>query len=422
MHVAYIHQHFSTRQGSGGTRSYEFGKRLLAGGHRVSMISGAFVGAERSLGLVNGIEERDVDGIRVFYINEPYENKLGFWKRAACFGRFARKARGVVEQLDADLVFATSTPLTVGIPGMKGARKLGVPFVFEVRDLWPDLLIQMGVIRNPLLKWHLRRMERRIYRAADHIIALSPGMVDGIVGTGYPRQRVTMIPNASDVDLFKPEHTLPKEKWIGDPACCRFVFSGAHGLANGLDALIDTAAELKRRGEGGIQFVCIGDGSLKSEHMRRSEALGLQERILWCDPIPKAEFAAVLPTFDVGLMVLRNVPGFWRGTSPNKFFDYIACGLAVLNNYPGWLGEMITRGGFGKLAAPDDPSAFADACVWFRDHPEQRNEMGRRAREWAVTECSREKRSTQFLETLERVHDEARREWKMENGKWKMEN
>jgi hypothetical protein len=142
MHVVYIDQHFSTLADNTGTRSYEMSRRLLREGHRVTMIAGAYGGAAERLGLTREIEERDIDGIRVIYINEPYENRLSFWQRVRVFGRFARKALAVIrQQQDVDLVFATSTPLTVGIPGLKGAQALGVPFVFEVRDLWPELPI-----------------------------------------------------------------------------------------------------------------------------------------------------------------------------------------------------------------------------------------------------------------------------------------
>jgi len=403
MHIIYIHQHFQTRQDCSGTRSYELAMRLIAAGHEVTMISGASLGSGDRVGLVGETKTVDVDGIRVIYINEAYNNALGFWQRVACFRRFADKARRAVRDVNADVVFATSTPLTVGIPGMKVARRLGVPFVFEVRDLWPELPISMGIIRNPVMKWYLRRMERKIYYAAAHCVALSPGMKEGIAATGYPSDRITLIPNASDLELFRPDRSLPREQWLGDASCCRFVFSGAHGLANGLDALIDAAAELKRRGESGIQFVCVGDGRLKPDHILRTKELALERFLVWHDLLSKTEFARLLPTFDVGLMLLKNVPGFYNGTSPNKFFDYIACGLPVLNNYPGWLAGMIDAHDFGKVVPPDDPGAFADACIWFRDHAAERSAMGGRARRYAETHCSRETMGDHFVKTLEQV-------------------
>jgi len=403
MHVAYIHQHFQTPQDRGGTRSYEMARRLLAAGHRVTMISGAMEGVAERLQLTQRIERRNVDGIDVAYVNEPYENKMSFWQRVMVFRRFAREAQRLVEEARPDLVFATSTPLTVGDPARKAAARLGVPFVFEVRDLWPELPIAMNIIRNPALIWYLRRMERRIYHAASHCIALSPGMKEGIAEAGIPEERISVIPNAADLELFQPETDVPQSEWIGDLDKCRFVFSGAHGMANGVDAMLAAATELKKRGEGGIQFVSIGYGKLRDELIAQAKAASLDDYILWADPMPKARLAQLLPTFDVGLMMLRNVPAFYRGTSPNKFFDYIASGLPVLNNYPGWLAGMIDENGFGKVIHPENANAFADACVWFRDHPEERKQMGRNARAFAEQEHSRDRRAQQFVATLERV-------------------
>jgi glycosyltransferase involved in cell wall biosynthesis len=408
MHVAYIHQHFSTRKGATGTRSYEFSRCLLEAGHRVSMICGVYETAAGAIPLSDGRRVLDIDGIRVHCVPEPYSNKMGFARRLLAFGRFARAAERIVRGLDADLVFATSTPLSVGLPGMKGARHLGVPFVFEVRDLWPELPIAMGIIRNPLLKWYTRRLERRIYFAARHIIALAPGIQEGICRTGYPRERTSMIPNASDLDLFRPNDAPLEDPRFGPPEDFRLVFTGAHGLANGLDAVLDAAGELRRRGVRGVRFVFIGEGGQRERLIQRSRSEGLTECTSWVPLVPKEELARLLPRMDVGLMILKNVPSFYYGTSPNKFFDYIACGLPVLNNYPGWLAEMIREHRCGLAVPPDDPKAFADAVLWLRDHPDERCAMGRRARRLAETQFSRAVLGRRFVELLERVHEEWR--------------
>ena len=403
MHVAYIHQHFSTTKGTTGTRSYEMSRRLLEAGHRVSMICGATDVSDIGAGATEHVSALDIDGIAIKRVNAPYTNRMGFVARLRAFGRFAREATKVVSQLDADLVFASSTPLTVGIPGMKGAQKLGVPFVFEVRDLWPNVPIAIGVLRNPLLIWYARRLECRIYRAAQQIIALAPGMKADIVKTGYPGDRVTMIPNGADLELFQPSREALDDPRCGEPGDFRLVFTGAHGLANGLDAVLDTAVELKRRGERGIRFVFIGGGGQKPRLVERSHAEGLDSLVSWIDPMPKHELARFLPRMDAGLMILRNLPEFYYGTSPNKFFDYLASGLPVLNNYPGWLADMIRENDCGRAVPPDDPAAFADAVVWMRDHPAELREMGRRARQLAERDFAREKLADRFVKVLEDV-------------------
>ncbi len=405
MHVAYIHQHFSSRRGSWGTRSYEFSMRLIRAGHRVTLIKGmgSRTGVEHNSD--QRIMETDINGIRVVSVAEPYDNTMGFVRRWIAFTRFARTAGEIVCRSNADLVFATSTPLTVGIPGMKSAKRLGVPFVFEVRDLWPELPIAMGIVRNPLVAWYLHRMERRIYQAATRIIALAPGIKEGICRTGYPEDRVALIPNASDLELFKPSGEPLDDPRFGSADEFRLVFTGAHGLANGLESVLDAVAEIKRRGEAGLRFVFIGEGAHKPALMARSKAEGLDPWISWVSSMPREELAEILPRMNVGMMILKNVPAFYFGTSPNKFFDYISCGLPVLNNYPGWLADMIRKNECGKVVSPDDAPAFADAAIWMRDHREDLVGMGQNSRRLAENDFARADLADQFVETLERIQE-----------------
>jgi len=404
MKIIYIHQHFSTRQGATGTRSYEMSRRLIRAGHQVVMVCGAYAVGDAGVGSFERVIEQEVDGIHVIRIPEPYGNEMSFARRLLAFGRFARAATKVVCGLKADLVFATSTPLSVGIPGMKGARRLGVPFVFEVRDLWPEVMIAGGVLRNPFLIWYSRRLERTLYRVADRIIALAPGMTEGICRPGISPDKVVMIPNSSDLDLFRPGEEPLVDARFGRPDEFRLVYTGAHGLMNGLDAVLDVAVELKRRAEAGVRFVFIGQGAQRQRLMDRSQREGIASMVSWVPSIPKEELARVLPGMDVGLMILKNIPMFYYASSPNKFFDYIACGLPVLNNYPGWLADMIREHQCGRVVPPDDPVAFADAVVWLRDHRDEIRDMGRRSRRLAESQFSRDSLGDLFVKTLEETY------------------
>jgi glycosyltransferase involved in cell wall biosynthesis len=347
------------------------------------------------------ISEYEVDGIHVIRVAEPYSNEMGFARRLLSFGRFARMATKVVANLKGDVVLATSTPLSVGIPGMKGARRLGVPFVFEVRDLWPKGAIVAGVLKNPFLIWYSRRLERTLYQAADRIIALAPGIKEGICQTGYPSDRVVIIPNSCDLDVFQPSDEPLIDERFGAPGDFRLVYTGAHGLVNGLDAVLDAAVELMRRREKGLRFIFIGQGGQRERLMERSRRNGIEGMVSWVGSMPKEELAQVLPRMDAGLMILKNLPALYYATSPNKFFDYIACGLPVLNNYPGWLADMIRENHCGLVAPPDNPSAFADAVVWMRDHREELDAMGARSRQLAESQFSRDRLGGMFVKTLE---------------------
>lgn len=401
MNVLYYHQHFSTPQGSTGTRSYEMARRLLAQGHSVTMVCGSYGGGNTGLAgaYQNGKREGRVAGIQVVEFELPYSNRDSFLRRTLTFLKFAWRSAWLVLRRDYDLVFATTTPLTAGIPGILARWLRGKPFVFEVRDLWPELPKAMGVIRNPLVLGAMSVLEWLSYRSAHRLIGLSPGIVDGIARRGVPRERIALIPNGCDLDIFgvSAEPWRPEGVGVNDLMA---VFTGTHGIANGLDAVLDAAAELKRRGRNDIKLVLIGQGKLKVELQQRAHAEQL-DNVIFHDPVNKAKLAGLMAATDVGMQILANVPAFYYGTSPNKFFDYIAAGRPVLNNYPGWLAGIITEHECGYAAPPDDPVAFANALIHAADHRDELRRMGQRARALAQSEYNRDLLAARFVTWLE---------------------
>ena len=401
MHILYIHQHFSTPDGSAGTRSYEMAQRLIAAGHRVTMLCGSYDVGRTGLDgpYTKGRRTGTVDGIEVLELETPYGNKLSFARRAMAFLSFMWRAVWVALRHDYDVLFATSTPLTVAIPAWAGRRLRGKPMVFEVRDLWPELPVAMGVIKNKAVIWGLGRLEKMAYGAADRLIALSPGMEEGIRRITGDDKPVAVIPNGCDLDLFGPDGPRVRPDGVADSDFLA-VFTGAHGLANGLGAVLDAAAVLQDRGRSDIRIAFIGTGGEKPVLQARAQAEGLQN-VLFLDPVPKRQLADSLRGADVGLMVLRDVPAFYRGTSPNKFFDYISAGLPVINNYPGWLADMISAQGLGRPVPPGDPRAFAEALIRLADDRAATAAMGTKARAFAETNFARDTLAAAFVAELE---------------------
>ena len=389
MKVIYFHQHFSTPKGSAGIRSYEMARRLLARGHQVTMVCGSYGGGETGLPqpFLSGRRRGFVDGIDIIEFDLAYSNADGFVKRGLTFVKFALRSLGLAFTEKYDVLFATTTPLTAGIPGIFARWLRGKPFVFEVRDLWPELPRAMGVIHNPLVLWAMGVLEWASYRSAQRLVGLSPGIVEGIAHRGVTRDRIASVPNGCDLAIFAGQ----VEPWR--PAQVResdlmAVFAGTHGLANGLDAVLNAAAELKRRGRDDIKLVLIGQGKLKPGLQARAAREGLDNVVLH-DPVNKAMLAGLMAATDLGLQILANVPAFYYGTSPNKFFDYIAAGLPVLNNYPGWLAEMITEHRCGFTVPPDNPVAFADALEQAAADRDALKAMGQRGRALAENQFDR---------------------------------
>lgn len=406
--VLYFHQHFVTPKGAGAIRSYAMARKLIERGHSVTMVCGSAQGSTTGLTgeFVNGQRRGMVDGIDVLELNLEYSNSDSFGKRIKTFLSFALRSVKVALTEKYDLVFATTTPLTAGIPGILARWIRRKPFVFEVRDLWPELPKAMGVITNPVILWAMGVLEWVSYRSAHRLVGLSPGIVEGIRNRGVPAERIAMIPNGCDLDIFASDGEPWRPAEIADTDLMA-IFAGTHGMANGLDAVLDAAAELKRRGRSDIKLLLIGNGKLKAGLQARATAEGL-DNVVFHDPVNKTRLAGLMQSTDLGMQILANVPAFYYGTSPNKFFDYIAAGLPVLNNYPGWLAGMIETQECGYAVPPADPKAFADALERATGERDRLKAMGNNSRALAEREFDRDKLSEKWVSWLEGAYGETR--------------
>lgn len=408
MHVLYFHQHFSTPQGSTGTRSYEMAQALIRAGHKVTMVCGSNAQGQTGLSepFSNGRRRGSVDGIDVIELALNYTNHMGFAQRVGVFAKFALGSIGIALREPADVVFATTTPLTAGIPGVFARWLRRKPFVFEVRDLWPELPRAMGVITNPIVLGLLSGLEWVCYRSADRLVGLSPGICEGIAKRGVTEERIAMVPNGCDLGVFSADTASGWRPEGVSAAAFMAVFAGTHGIANGLNAVLDAAAELKARGRNDIRFALVGDGKLKSSLRSRAEEEGL-DNVVFHEPVDKQRLAGLMSSADIGMQILANVPAFYYGTSPNKFFDYISAGLPVLNNYPGWLADMIDKNNCGYTIPPEDPNAFADALIEAADNCDALTEKGNRALKLAKSDFDRARLAEKWVNWVTGAHPDA---------------
>ncbi len=413
MHVLYLHQQFQTRASFTGNRSYEFSRILTARGHRVTMICSG-VETEPQLTVPKGKNhiETEIDSIHCVPIAAAWANPLKITgipghRRMAGFLNFARLATKVGKQLSKpDVVFATHTPLTIGLAGMRLARHFQVPFVFEVRDLWPQALINLGALKNPLIIGWLRRMEHRIYDASDHIVALSPGIRKGVLDTNYPEDQITLIPNASDTELFHPEVD-------GSQVRARFglqdkfvaMYFGGMGMANGLEYVLEAARCLKMCGNDQIKIVFVGDGGTRTELQRMADAHGL-DNVLFVDPVPKAQMPEMVAACDVSLVIFRAMKETtW---SPNKMFDSLSAGKPVITNAAGWLTEIVDENYCGCGVDAAEPRQLADRLVEFAERDSLLMQMSKNARIVAESSFARDKLASELEKVLTDVVAQAR--------------
>lgn len=403
MKVLYLHQYFTLPTQAWGTRSYEMAQQLIARGHQVTMICGLEGNAKIDIPQTKNenICRGMVDGIDVIQISVPYSNNMSVFARAKAFVSFAWQCTKYAMKEDYDVLFATSTPLTAGIPGIVMKLFRRKKFIFEVRDLWPELPKALGMT-NPIWIGGMSILEWLSYHLADGCIGLSPGICEGIKRRSQKNKPIEMVSNGCDLDIFKPSL---KESLNLEGISCEdkvAVFTGAHGIANGLDAVLDAAKEVEAMGRKDIKFAFIGKGKEKQHLVKRAKEEQLSN-CLFFDPIPKLQLAKVVASATVGLMVLKNVPAFYYGTSPNKFFDYIAAGLPILNNYPGWLAGMISEHKMGEVVEPDNAKAFAEALVRMVDDPAALAEYSKNARAFAEIEFAREKLGNKFVDFFEKI-------------------
>jgi glycosyltransferase involved in cell wall biosynthesis len=402
MRILYLHQHFTTREGSSGTRSYEFSRLLIERGHTITLLAGRFhrSGLPHEEGKL--VDSHNVDGIQVLTLNVPYDQKMSYFRRTLAFIWFMLLASWVaLRQRKVDVIFATSTPLTIAVPAIIAATINRKPFVFEVRDLWPEVPIGLGILHNRVLVMLARALEKFAYRRANHIIALSPGMKEGIIKTGISPDKVTVIPNACDNPLFDVPTAVgqgfrAQHPEIGDRPLV--VYTGAFGAVNDLNYLVKVAACVKTI-DPTIGFLLVGVGSETEKIRALSQECGLLGQNLWMmEEVPKRDMPAVLSAATLATSIFLPNPVMWTN-SANKFFDALAAGKPIAINYGGWQADVLRESGAGIVLDAENIEHAATQLVDALHTPDWLTSAGQASRQLAQGRFARDK----LVENLERV-------------------
>lgn len=324
---------------SGGVRSYDIAHYLVENGHTVHMIT-----SMRDLSDKDRWSFTNENGINVHWLSMSYSNKFSFLKRLKAFFLFAVYSAKKGSSLDGDIIYASSAPLTIAIPALYISWKKSIPIVFEVRDLWPAVPIAMGVLKNPFLKYLAKNLEKYIYKKSKAVIALSEGMKNGVVDAGYDENKVFVIPNFSNNEMFNSDLTggkfQVKRKWLKNSPL--LVYTGTFGLVNGVSFLVDIAEQLIFLNSN-VKILLLGHGiefeSVKSYAIEKN----VLNTNLFIEPsINKEELPEVLSAASLASNLVIDVPELWNN-SANKFFDALASGTPVLINGSGWQADLINK-------------------------------------------------------------------------------
>lgn len=389
MRILYIHQYFKTPEEGGAIRSYYVATALVKEGHQVTMITSHNK---------EHYEELEIDGIQVHYLPVYYDNELNNLERSRAFLRFLRQAKSLIDQLvPFDVCFASSTPLTVGLLAIYVSRRYKIPYIFEVRDLWPEAPIQLGYITNTALKASLRKLEQQIYDKANMVIALSPSMAEGVRKVN-PSIPVHIISNMADCEFFKPTPKSGSFARIYDLEDSFVVgYFGAAGVSNHLEYLLHAAqrCQLYRLN---VKFLVAAEGSQLNDFKEEVEITHTRNIVF----VPYGSKQQVQNWLTLSDAVYTSFGPFpvLQTNSPNKFFDGLAAGKLSIVNTKGWLKDLVEENRCGFYANPEDPEEFVAKLKPFLNNPSLLADYQHNARRLAEEQFSRKLLSKELVKII----------------------
>lgn len=393
MNILYIHQYFLTPLEPGGTRSYWMAQELIKNGHQVTMLTS-------SPKLNEGIKYKNIDGINVIYIKEDYNQNMSVARRLKAFVNFMYKASRIgIQQKNIDLVIATSTPLTIGVPALVIKWLKKTPYVFEVRDLWPEVPIQMGAFKNPLIIKFLRWFEKTVYKNAEHVITLSPGMQEGVVKY-ILKEKTSMIPNMAKMDEFWPReknYTLMEKLGLKRHSF-KIIHFGSLGLANGAHSIIESAKLMKNVED--VEFLFVGGGSTELELIKDVQQFELKN-VKFLGKFPMKDLSEIVNFSEVSIISFLDLPILYTN-SPNKLFDSLSAGKPIIVNSAGWTKDIAQEHNCGFYVNPKRPEELMEKILYLKQHPQVVKIMGGNSRKLAEYVYDKSILSKKFVQTIER--------------------
>ena len=402
MHILLIHQAFTALNEAGGTRHYEIATHLITTGHQVTIITSP-------ISYLTGQKNT-----RSSYKNQTFNNNLRIFRTYAypalhksfihrvinfvtfMVSSFIKSIQ--VEQVD--LVWGTSPPIFQAVSAWLVARLKRVPFLLEVRDLWPAFAIEAGILRNPLLIRLSLWLERFLYSHADLVVVNSPGYIEHVKDKGA--KHIEMIPNGSDVSMFKPqEKGLALRKKYNLDNKFLAIYAGAHGISNDLSVILDAAKLLTKNTK--IHFILVGDGKEKTTLQQKAFEMQLTN-LTFIDPVSKNQMVDILAAADACIAILKPLE-LYKTTYPNKVFDYMAAGRPVLLVIDGVIRTVVEEAKCGLFVQPGNAGDLVKMTTWLSQHSAKAREMGKLGQKYLVDHFNRIELADKFIEVMEYLLD-----------------
>lgn len=406
MKILYVSQYFPPEMGAPAARVFELSREWARLGHQVTVLTGF---PNHPTGVVPAeyrgqwLRRESIEGVEVVRAPIYAAANRGLVRRSLNYASFSLSAAAVGPWVTdrPDVLIATSPQFLVAAAGLWLARLKRVPFVFEVRDLWPQSIVEVGAMRadSPVIR-ALEGVERLLYRHADRIVVVTHAFIEALTRRGVPRERLEVVTNGVDLELFRPAARAQARAELGLPEGFLATYVGTHGMSHGLDLLLDAAKQLRTSG---IRLLLVGEGAEKQRLAARGAAEGIDNVLFWSQQ-PRERVARVLAASDLCLVLLRDLPLF-RAVIPSKIFEFMGSGRPILTTVDGESRAIIEAAGAGVFSPPGDlPSLVATLQRLAADEPTL-HAMGAAGRRHVESHYSRAALALRYAELLERVAD-----------------
>ena len=406
MRILYFSQYFPPEVGATQTRAYEMSRYLAEQGHAVTVVteipnhpSGIIPQAYRGR-LSERRKEGGVDVLRLWVWASPektFKSRMRFYLSYMGMAVLA----GSLLRGKYDVVIATSPPLFVGCAGLVASIIRHIPFVFEVRDLWPESAVALGELSSKKAIRLAERLEMILYRRATRVICVTKGICSRLLQRGIPEHQVTLIPNGANTDLFTYDQASAQllTSTFGLEGKFVALYAGIHGIAQGLETVLEAAHIL--RGRDDIVFLFVGEGPKKAELLERKEAIGLAN-VLFLPEVATSEMPGYLSLASCAIVPLRDEEIF-RGALPSKMFEAWSCGRPVVLSIAGEAAELLTKAGGGIAVAPENPRDMADAILNLAENRPVAAQMGASGAAFVRSQYSRREQARKLEALLRSV-------------------
>jgi len=405
-HLILVHQAFAAKDDPGGTRHFELGKRLVAGGTQFTVIASdlGYLTGKRVTSQRRLMTESYDDGVRILRAYTYSSLHTNYPARVVSFLSFMMTSVLVgIRAGKPDVVMGTTPPIFQGVSAWVLAAAKRCPFLLEIRDLWPEFAIDIGLLRNPVLIRIARWLESFLYARADYLLVNSPAYRDYLISRGIEAGKISLIPNGVDPAMFDPgSHAQDVRRRFGVQSKFAVTYAGAIGMANDLDVLVKAASLIVSRTD--IQILVVGDGKERKRLEEEVTRLGLTN-VTFTGAVPKSQMPEVLAASDACVAILRNIRMFTT-TYPNKVFDYMAAGRPTILAIDGVIREVVESAGGGLFVQPGSSELLANAITYLADHPQEAAAMGQNARTYVVEHFNRDDHASQLMGLVTRIVSE----------------